>query len=202
MATIVPIARSSKTSPETRTTMPTATRLLTFVAASLWLAAPVHAQHHQHQPYAGQQSREIKALSDSEIRDLLTGAGMGFAKSAELNRYPGPTHALEHAEAMRLTPEQKDKLAELVKRHKAEARCLGERVIAAERALDALFASRTASAESVDRVVAEWGAATARLRAEHLKTHLETTALLTPAQVERYVEVRGYASASGERHSH
>ena len=171
-------------------------------------ALPAAAQHHHHgqgtkgaSPYAGQQSREIKALSESDVKELREGAGMGFAKSAELNRYPGPTHALEHAEAMRLTPEQKDKLAELVKRHRAEARRLGERVIAAERELDALFASRTATAETVDRVVAGWGAATARLRAEHLKTHLETTALLTPAQVERYVEVRGYGGETrGHRH--
>ena len=185
--------------------MPIAIERFAFLAA-LWLALPAAAQHHhghaggaRSSPYAGQQSRDIKALSEAEVRDLREGAGMGFAKAAELNRYPGPTHALEHGEALRLTPEQKDRLAELVKRHKVEARRLGERVIAAERELDALFARREATPEAVERVTGEWGHASALLRAEHLKTHLETTALLTPMQVERYVELRGYGSGSGHR---
>src|SRR5262245_46650234 len=41
-------------------------------------------------PYAGQEQRAIKALSDEEIRDLLEARGMGLAKAAELNPYPGP----------------------------------------------------------------------------------------------------------------
>ena len=173
----------------------TATRI---VLAALALAAfPAAAQHHHghgkaQSPYAGQQSREIKALSESDVKELREGAGMGFAKAAELNRYPGPTHALEHASELELTAEQKDALAALVKRHKAQARKLGEEVLALERDLDALFAKRIATAPEVDRVLEAWGAATAKLRAEHLKTHLATTALLTPQQVERYVRARGY----------
>jgi hypothetical protein len=168
-----------------------------LLAALFTLSLPAAAQHshhggHQASPYAGQQSRDIKALSEQELRDLQQGAGMGFAKAAELNRYPGPTHALEHARELRLTAEQQERLSELVRRHKADARRLGERVIAIERELDALFAGRKATPDAVDRIVADWGVASARLRAEHLKTHLETTALLTPEQVERYVQARGY----------
>jgi hypothetical protein len=36
-------------------------------------------------PYAGQESRSIKSLSPEEVRGLLDGGGMGFAKAAELN---------------------------------------------------------------------------------------------------------------------
>jgi len=165
------------------------------LAAGLLAAAlPTLAQHH-HQgasPYAGQQSRDIKALSDQEVRDLRQGAGMGFAKAAELNRYPGPMHALEHARELALTAAQEEQLARLLQRHKAEARRLGEQIVAIERELDALFANRGATPEAVDRIVAGWGAASAKLRAEHLKTHLETTALLSAEQVERYVHARGY----------
>ncbi|MGH7485986.1 MAG: hypothetical protein ACREMY_10365, partial [bacterium] len=46
-------------------------------------------------PYAGQQSREIKALSQEEAAGLLAGKGMGFAKAAELNGFAGPAHVLE-----------------------------------------------------------------------------------------------------------
>ena len=181
-----------------------ATRCAAALAAAL--AASALAQHqHGASPYAGQQSREIKALSEDEVKQLLAGAGMGFAKAAELNRYPGPMHALEHADALELTPAQREALDSLMKRHKAEARELGARVVAIERELDALFASRRATPESVDRMLRDWGEATARLRGSHLKTHLETTALLSPEQVERYLRVRGYAgeaAGGGHRHRH
>jgi hypothetical protein len=80
------------------------------------------AQPHVHAPsgsYAGQQSRDIKALSEEEVQGYLAGAGMGFARAAEL---------------------------------------LGAEVVRLERELDALFA----------------------------------TALMTPVQVERYAQLRGY----------
>jgi hypothetical protein len=44
-------------------------------------------------PYVGQEYREIKALSTQEISDYISGRGMGLAKAAELNGYPGPAHA-------------------------------------------------------------------------------------------------------------
>ena len=169
---------------------------LVVAAASMHVAA----QHAGHSPYAGQQQRAIKALSDQEVKDLLDGAGMGLAKAAELNRYPGPPHVLEHAAALELTDAQRQALDTLIKRHRAEARRLGARVVELERELDALFASGAADAESVDRVLAQLGEAGARLRGSHLKTHLETRALLTPAQVERYVELRGYGGAPADGH--
>jgi Spy/CpxP family protein refolding chaperone len=144
-------------------------------------------------PYAGQEARPIKALSAKETRDLIEGAGMGFAKAAELNRYPGPMHALELADGLELSPAQREALGALLGRHKAEARELGTRVVELERQLDSVFAAGTARADAVDAIVAELGAATARLRASHLKTHLEATRILTPAQVDRYVALRGYA---------
>src|SRR5262249_20157560 len=44
--------------------------------------------------YAGRQTRAIKALSEEDIAPLLNGEGMGMAKAAELNGYPGPKHVL------------------------------------------------------------------------------------------------------------
>src|SRR5213082_2691255 len=58
-------------------------------------------------PYAGQQSREIKALSPAEIVDLEAGRGMGMAKAAELNHYPGPAHVIELTDRLGLNPEQR-----------------------------------------------------------------------------------------------
>ena len=45
-----------------------------------------------HKPYAGMESRAIKALSPQQIADLREGRGMGLALPAELNGYPGPMH--------------------------------------------------------------------------------------------------------------
>ena len=42
-------------------------------------------------------------------RQFLAGAGMGYAKAAELNSYPGPMHVLELADRLGLTPDQQTK---------------------------------------------------------------------------------------------
>ena len=44
-------------------------------------------------PYTGQEKREIRALSKEEVHGYLSGDGMGFAKPAELNHYPGGCRA-------------------------------------------------------------------------------------------------------------
>ena len=150
-----------------------------------------------HSPYAGEEAREIKALSASEVASLREGAGMGLAKAAELNRYPGPMHALDLADALRLEPGQRSNLQALLESHKAEARALGALVLERERELDGLFATRAATPETVDALVRAIADAQARLRASHLKAHLATAAILTPAQVDRYQALRGY---SGHAH--
>ena len=48
-----------------------------------------------HSHYASMQSRDIKALSASDIEGLRAGRGMSLALAAELNGYPGPLHVLE-----------------------------------------------------------------------------------------------------------
>ena len=56
--------------------------------------------------YSGQEDREIKALSVEDTADLLAGRGMGAARAAELNHYPGPAHVLELREQLGLSAEQ------------------------------------------------------------------------------------------------
>ena len=154
-------------------------------------------------PYAGQQERSIKALSDDEIKSYLAGAGAGFARAAELNSHPGPMHALELADPLALTPAQRGDLARLMALHKADARGLGAGVVRLEGELDALYAERRATRESVEAKAAEIGAAQARYRASHLTTHIETSRLLTAEQIARYDRLRGYvpgAEPAGRGH--
>jgi hypothetical protein len=149
----------------------------------------------QESPYAGQEARTVKALSADEVRGIAEGAGMGYAKAAELNRYPGPMHALDMATALDLSATQREAIASLLSRHKAEARAIGHRVLDLEGELDALFASRTATPAAVDAILARLGAEQGALRGSHLKAHLATTALLSDAQVEKYQSMRGYGHA-------
>ena len=148
-------------------------------------------------PYAGQQGREIKALSAQEVDELLAGQGMGFAKAAELNGYPGPAHVLEHAEALGLSAEQRRSTESLMRAHKERAKALGVEVVGAERALDQAFAARRVDAPRLAKLTGAVGEAQARLREEHLRTHIEQTALLRPEQISKYAELRGYGGQSG-----
>ncbi|MBD0270571.1 MAG: Spy/CpxP family protein refolding chaperone [Acetobacteraceae bacterium] len=168
-------------------------------------AQTVQHRHHQHvpaarggdgaRPYAGMEAREIKALSAEEVADLRAGRGMGLALPAELNRYPGPMHVLELADPLRLSPEQRRRMEALVEAVRAEVRPLGERVIAAEGALDRLFATAQATPAAVTEASAAVGAARGSLRAAHLRYHLAARESLTPEQLARYEELRGYAAA-------
>jgi hypothetical protein len=151
----------------------------------------------QHSPYAGEQQRAIKALSDKNIADLQGGQGMGLAKAAELNGYPGPAHVLEHADALRLTAAQREQSKALFDSHKVIARELGRNLVLAERALDDAFANKRIDPVSLSAMTAEIGQRSAKLREEHLRTHLAQTALLSAAQTQRYAQFRGYEMPSG-----
>ena len=54
-------------------------------------------------PYVSETSREIKALSAEDISGYLQGQGMGFAKAAELNGFPGPKHVLDLSDELELS---------------------------------------------------------------------------------------------------
>src|SRR6266404_9940867 len=116
-----------------------------FLVATLVFATGVSAQT----PYAGMQTRSIKALSDREIADLEAGRGMGLALAAELNGYPGPSHVLELADKLELSTDQHAGMQRLFDSMKAEAMPLGSKLIEQEAELDRQFASRTVTPESL-----------------------------------------------------
>jgi predicted glycoside hydrolase/deacetylase ChbG (UPF0249 family) len=152
-------------------------------------------------PYVGQESREIKALSAQEVSDYLSGKGMGLAKAAELNGYPGPVHVLELATELELTPEQKSKTEVLFKKMQAQAIPLGKQLIEEERTLDHLFASHAISSEHLGQVMLRIGRLQSQVRQVHLDAHIEESAMLTSDQVKKYNLRRGYGIAD-EREIH
>ena len=174
-------------------------RLAVF-AAIAFAAAPHAASAQAPQPYAGLEARQIKALSTEQIADLKAGRGMGLALAAELNGYPGPTHVIELAEPLTLSAAQRTKVQELFAAMQAETVPLGEKLIAQETELDRQFAGKTITEASLVAATQAIGATQAALRAAHLKYHLATITVLTPAQVQRYAELRGYAGGAPAGH--
>ena len=164
-----------------------------LIPASIALAlltGPSSAQSHQ--PYGGLETRPIKALSEQQVADLRAGRGMGLALAAELNGYPGPAHVLELAEPLGLSDEQRAKVHALFAAMKAEAVPIGEKLIAQEVELDRQFADKTMTPAGLEASTDAIGSTNAALRRAHLKYHLATLELLTPAQTQRYGELRGY----------
>jgi hypothetical protein len=152
-------------------------------------------------PYAGQESRGIKALSAQEVSDLLVGKGMGFAKAAELNGYPGPMHVLELAAQLQLTPDQTSKTEALFKKVNARAVDIGRQLVEEERALDRQFSSKSITPASLQSSLERIATLQAELRRTHLETHLEQTALLSDTQIAAYSKLRGYG-AGGDHSGH
>jgi len=145
--------------------------------------------------YAGQETREIRTLSEEDIRQLQNGEGWGLAKAAELNGLPGPAHLLEMANAgvIRFTAEQLDRILTLHRDMKAQAIPLGLSLIEQERKLNLRFATGDLSEDELRRLLHQIAETTAELRYLHLSTHLKTQPILNPHQIRTYNSIRGYA---------
>jgi hypothetical protein len=168
-----------------------------ILLAGAWL--PAHAQQ---QPYAGQEARELKSLSAEEVKQYLAGAGMGFAKSAELNHFPGPMHVLELADQLALSADQRAATRQLMDTHKAEARAIGAKLVEAEAALELLFRSGRLESMQLQHAVRQAAALQGEYRLSHLETHRRMRALLTDEQVATYDRLRGYAGSASSKQKH
>jgi hypothetical protein len=175
-------------------------RSLFLIATALLVLTPALAQQAQEHsgpgqsPYAGQEQRQIKSLSEEDISELRRGGGWSLAKAAELNGIPGPAHLLELKDQIPLTAEQVRAVQKIFEEMKAEAIAAGARLIAAEAELDQAFANRTITLESLRALLSKIEAARTELRFIHLSRHLSTPALLSETQIARYRALRGYTS--------
>ena len=153
-------------------------------------------------PYSGQEAREIKALSLSDVEGYLRGNGMGYAKAAELNHYPGPKHVLELADQLELTHEQVNRTEELFNAMRTKAINLGKQLINKEQQLDRLFANGSINTDTLKVLLSEIGALQTNLRYVHLNAHIGQKDLLTQHQVHSYDQHRGYGADHDERQNH
>ena len=157
----------------------------------------------ENHPYAGEEAREIKSLSKAEVDGLLSGKGLGYAKAAELNGYPGPAHVLELSEELSLSADQRSETEIIFSEMEAAAQDLGADLVTAERALDEAFRSKKIDESSLSERVEDIGNIESRLRALHLSAHLQQTKILSDEQISGYMELRGYNRAGqGSQHMH
>ena len=162
------------------------------VSVTLWAAISVAAPV---SPYAGEEAREIKALSTEERKSYLSGEGMGLARPAELNGYPGPSHVLALGADLGLAPEQRRQTEMLFSAMHERAIGVGRQLVDEERKLDEMFAGKAVTPELLSASLRRIGALQGELRGVHLEAHLAQVRILTPAQVARYMALRGYALA-------
>jgi Spy/CpxP family protein refolding chaperone len=163
-------------------------------AILLALSFAAMAQGH-HQPYAGHEKREVKALSDDEAKQYLSGAGMGYAQAAELNHFPGPMHVLELADSLQLSADQRREVKALMDEHKAQARAIGAKLVESERALEMLFRRPDVPQQALADAVKQAALLQGEYRLSHLETHRRMKPLLTAGQIAKYDALRGYGNA-------
>lgn len=154
----------------------------------------------QQSSYAGEEHRSIKSLSEKEIEQYLAGAGMGLAKAAELNHYPGPKHVLDLADTLELSDKQKSDVEKIVSTIKSNAVRLGKEIIEKERMLDSAFTSNSITVARLEQLTNELGILQGKLRFTHLQAHIETKEILTNHQVMMYDLLRGYDTGTMRHH--
>ena len=173
----------------------TAAVLKLFGAIGLFAIMPTTApaQHtHTMSPYAHTQSTEFSILTPDEVRELRNGEGMGLARAAELNSFPGPRHLLDLKAGLDLNHGQVARIEAIHTKMKTRAIAKGEDILQAEQHLAYLFASGRPSATEMTRLTEHLGIMRGQLQAIHLLAHIESTRELTADQIERYDRFQGY----------
>ena len=131
-------------------------------------------------------------VPDEQRSQYLNGEGMGFAKDAELNHYPGPRHVLDIADKLGLSPDQLAATRALFDDVHAKAQALGTQLLAREDELAALFRDQHADGDKVRQLTAEIANLQGQLRSLHLTAHIRERALLSAEQVTKYDALRNY----------
>lgn len=153
-------------------------------------------------PYAAQLDSPVRGLSAQEVDDLRAGRGMGFARMAELNNYPGPRHVLDLQEELKLTAEQTTSIEAIFSAMQTEAQALGEQILTQEEQLGAAFVDGTVDEATLEQQVMTLAELYGQLRVAHLRAHLQVTPLLMPEQIAAYNQLRGYTGNDGHGHMH
>ena len=135
----------------------------------------------------------------------MNGRGAGYARTAELNSYPGPLHVLELEEQLQLSPAQRQKIRAVFKKMNTQAKEIGKEIVEREHVLSTAFSNGEINSTDLETQTQSLATLYGNLRATHLEAHLEITPLLSVEQVATYDRLRGYTgdhSSNAHQHSH
>jgi hypothetical protein len=144
-------------------------------------------------PYLDQLDSSVRGLSQEDIDGLLAGEGMGYAKSAELNGYPGPRHILDMSRELQLSTEQMTSISSIFDSMNRSAVALGQTIVALEGTLSQSFSDHTVTQQNLQEHVDQLTELYGQLRQVHLQAHLNLTPLLSTQQLAQYQRLRGYS---------
>ena len=145
-------------------------------------------------PYAGQEKRQIKTLSEREVNGYLNGHGMGFAKVVELNHFPGPKHVLELSDELNLSAYQHKRAESIFDEMHTQAVKLGATIVNQERSLDSLCADQLVTDSSLYHATVKIAALQGELRYTHMRAHLQMVKIMSEGQIRTYDQLRGYVN--------
>lgn len=150
----------------------------------------LNAQHHSHN--SSDTGSELKSLTSEQVNSYLNGEGMGLAKAAELNHFPGPKHVLDLSKELNLSQAQIDSTEKIFGMMNEKAVYLGKIIIEKEKQLNQIFSSGKADEESLKNLVTQIAVYEGELRFTHLNAHIQQKGILTPEQILTYESLRGY----------
>ncbi|MDJ0535893.1 MAG: Spy/CpxP family protein refolding chaperone [Xenococcaceae cyanobacterium MO_207.B15] len=173
------------------------------IAISLVSVTTVLAQQHQHSeqhnnfrsPYAEQLDSPVRGLSSEEVDNLLNGKGAGYARTAELNGYPGLRHVLDLSSQLNLSSQQIEEIEVAFDQMQSQAKSIGKTIVSKERELSEAFASGKITNTELEKQTGELARLYGELRKTHLQAHLQINPLLSAEQIKKYNQIQGYKIA-------
>jgi hypothetical protein len=177
-------------------------RTAILIMLVMLLAPAAVAQNSLTSPYRQQAASGLRGLNEAEIGELRAGTGMGLARAAELNSYPGPRHVLDAVTAgeFPMTLEQTQRIQQIFDQMKRDAQRIGAQILEEEERLEVAFRSATITEPDLNSRVARIAGLQGELRSVHLAAHVATRAVLSETQVARYNELRGYGTGQPADH--
>jgi hypothetical protein len=145
-------------------------------------------------PYVAQLNSPVRGLSPAEVDDLLNGRGAGYARTAELNNYPGPRHVLDLRQELNLSADQVAHIESVFQQMQAEAKQAGQEIVESEARFSQAFATQAITENELQAQTETLARFYGRLRAIHLQAHLQITPLLSAGQIAEYNKLRGYTN--------
>lgn len=145
---------------------------------------------------------QMKGLSEEGIRGLINGEGLGVARIAELNHFPGPRHVLDIADKLQLSDTQLKETRKVYAGMHKEAVRLGKMIIAREEELENSFARNDIDSNKWKTIVMEIARLEGELRVTHIRAHLAMKGILSPDQISNYDLLKGYGPGTREVSPH